>query len=207
MNRSLLITGATGNLGRRIVPSLAAGQPSVALYRDDEAWKRLRDASPSSLQGIRCDLTDAHAIDHVFSELRPSHVLHLAGAWSGGSISETTDEKWMHAFEANLHPAFRVLRAFLQYGSRGGSAVFISSVGAAELRPGMAAYVVSKSALETLTKLGSREAAPLGLRVNAIAPDTIGDAAGEVSAERVLAAARELIHDDSCTGTVRTLSA
>lgn len=202
---TLLITGATGSLGRRIVPPLASGRACVALYRDPEGWERLRSVAPDLLAGIQCDLSDAQATEDAFRTAKPSSALHLAGAWFGGSLADLDDSTWIRAFDANLHPAFRVLRASLRQLPRGGSVVFVSSVAVGELRPGMAAYVVAKSALETMVRLGAAEGESRGIRVNAVAPDTIGDADGQVRPETILDAVRTLLDDGTINGSIVAL--
>ena len=61
-----------------------------------------------------------------------------------------------------------VLRVMQPQGS--GSLVMTASAGGLKAEPGTAAYGASKAAVIQMAKVAAREAAPLGIRVNAIAP-------------------------------------
>ena len=195
---SVLLTGATGSLGRSIVPALATEFRCVVTYRSAGAWNELRAGTASPIEGTPSDLASRESVESAFRAAAPVRaVVHLAGGWSGGSLVETDDATWKQALEVNLDPAFRVLRTGLAAVQEGGSIVLVSSLGAQQLRGGMAAYVTAKSALETLTRLAAVEGSPRRLRVNAIAPDTIGQGPGTVHPDRILEVIRFLLRDES----------
>ena len=54
---------------------------------------------------------------------------------------------------------------------KSGSLIFIASVAGLDPIPGLGAYSVSKTALIGLTKTLAKELGPVGIRVNALAPD------------------------------------
>ncbi|MEZ5344959.1 MAG: glucose 1-dehydrogenase [Pyrinomonadaceae bacterium] len=87
---------------------------------------------------------------------------------------EFTDEIFDEILDINLKGTFicsqEAARAMKE---RGGSIIHISSVGAYAAQEGAAAYCATKSALLGLTKTMALELAPLGIRVNAIAPGDI----------------------------------
>ena len=70
MSRRILVTGATGLIGRELLPVLrAAGEEIFALGR-----------SAADLPGyIACDLSDQSATRSAIERLRPDTVVHLAG--------------------------------------------------------------------------------------------------------------------------------
>lgn len=75
------IAGATGALGRRVVPLLLeAGHTVVGLARTPRKWP---DA-PSTMRFVACDITDAEQVARAFSGHAPHAVLHLATALPTG---------------------------------------------------------------------------------------------------------------------------
>lgn len=73
----------------------------------------------------------------------------------------------------NLDGTFLSLRASLRIMQRAGhgkSLVLTASVSGVKAEPGTAAYGASKAGVIQLAKVAAKEAAPLGIRVNAIAP-------------------------------------
>ena len=90
-------------------------------------------------------------------------------------------EEWDRVLGVNLRGAFigaQVARPFL---SRGGSMVLLSSICASQGFGARAAYCASKSGVDGLVRSLAMEWGPDGIRVNAVAPGTIGhrDAAGD----------------------------
>jgi len=83
-----------------------------------------------------------------------------------------------------------LIRSVVPFMPTDGSIVNITSIEAYQAAPGFAIYGAMKAALEHLTRTLALEFAPLGIRVNAIAPDAIptgGDA--DVRAEMLAAGA------------------
>jgi NAD(P)-dependent dehydrogenase (short-subunit alcohol dehydrogenase family) len=73
----------------------------------------------------------------------------------------------------NLDGAFLTLQAALKAiraTGGGGAIVITASVAGIKAEPGIAAYSTSKAAVIQLARVAAREAAPDGIRVNAIAP-------------------------------------
>jgi GDP-4-dehydro-6-deoxy-D-mannose reductase len=86
----ILMTGATGFVGRLLAPALQAAYPSAAyaaiLHRPSETV-------PGWI-GYRADLTDGAAIADVVRGWTPSLVVHLAAQSSVGQARGLTEETW-----------------------------------------------------------------------------------------------------------------
>jgi NAD(P)-dependent dehydrogenase (short-subunit alcohol dehydrogenase family) len=83
-------------------------------------------------------------------------------------MQELSLEDWDRVMALNLRAPFALTRDLVPCMPGGGLVVNISDVGANRLWTGYPAYVISKAALETLTRLQARAYAP-GVRVNALA--------------------------------------
>ena len=89
-----------------------------------------------------------------------------------GLTESIDDEFWRRVVSVNLDGTFYCCRAVLRYMAeqRSGSVVTMSSSAAHLGIPGMPHYSASKAGVIGLTRTLAREFAPLGIRVNTIAP-------------------------------------
>ena len=100
--KRILVTGASGFVGRRLMPRLIdAGHEAFGLTGPD--------ADPGPL---RVDLTDAGATRAAFADLQPDVVVHLAAMSSVGVGGSRPDEVWRANFDGarSVAMAARALR-------------------------------------------------------------------------------------------------
>lgn len=74
----VLVTGATGFIGRHLATALMAAQADV--------YATSRGAPPatgSGMQWRRCDLLDSDAVRRLFAEVRPDYAFHLSSLADG----------------------------------------------------------------------------------------------------------------------------
>ena len=107
-------------------------------------------------------------------------LVNAAGIIATGTVEVTTDEQWAKVMDINLHAPFRLMRAAAAaLIASGGSIVNVSSVNGLRSFPGLLAYcvskagLVSKSAVDHLTRCAALELAPKGVRVNAVNPGVV----------------------------------
>jgi NAD(P)-dependent dehydrogenase (short-subunit alcohol dehydrogenase family) len=102
-----------------------------------------------------------------------THAVINAGVSSSGMIDELDFAEWRRVMSVNLDGAFLTLRSAMRairQSSGPRSIVITASVTGMKAEPGVAAYGASKAALIQLMRVAAKEAAPDGIRVNAIAP-------------------------------------
>jgi NAD(P)-dependent dehydrogenase (short-subunit alcohol dehydrogenase family) len=137
---------------------------------------------------IELDLSDLDEITRMVDRLRPllgSSKLHAlvnnAGISPKGPGGErvnslTTDLKvWQEMYNTNFYAPLILTRGFAQELSNArGSVVNLCSIAGYRVHPfAGAAYATSKAALAALTREMAADMAPMGVRVNAIAPGEI----------------------------------
>ena len=179
--RVAIVVGAGGELGRATAEKLAAAGYTVAgVDRSEEALKELPD-------GIRRDTADPadpaearSVVDRIAAEVGPPEVLvNTIGTYHEGEALTATPEDLRLMIDVNVGPALWLTQAVVPYlRDRGsGSIVHITARPGLEPTAGMATYAVSKAALVHLTRLLDLELRPLGIRVNAVAPQLLDTAA------------------------------
>lgn len=184
--RIALVTGAGGAIGAGVVRQLlAAGAHVLATDRDPGALARLEDLVGRSdrLATFVVDVTDTDAVDAGFDAASRRFggvdlVVANAGIAATGRIEALGDEAAWHATEVNYMGTLRTLRAaarvFGRQGARiGGDVVVVSTKNVAAPGAAFGAYSASKAAAHQLARVAALELAPLGVRVNLVAPDAV----------------------------------
>jgi 2-keto-3-deoxy-L-fuconate dehydrogenase len=156
--RTALVTGDASGIGLAVANALrAAGATVIGIDRsrgddvaDPDLWlRRAGDLAEIDLAVVNAGISDAAPIvDIEFQAWRRLLTVNLDGAM------------------LSLQAAMRAMTAH----GRGGAIVTTASVAGIKAEPGVGAYGASKAALIQLTKVAAKEGAPLGIRVNAIAP-------------------------------------
>ncbi|HBZ43281.1 MAG TPA: 3-oxoacyl-ACP reductase [Maritimibacter sp.] len=94
-----------------------------------------------------------------------------AGGFGFGTITETGEEDWSNAVQANLTTAYAAARAALPaLVERQGNVLMMASIAGLAAGPEACGYVTMKHGLIGLTKSIARDFGPEGVRCNAICP-------------------------------------
>ncbi|NML13963.1 SDR family NAD(P)-dependent oxidoreductase [Azohydromonas caseinilytica] len=170
-----LVTGARGGIGRAVVAQLRAQGHRVAAVGRDAA--RLADVEADAR--IAADTTTpdgaATAVAACWSTLggAPTLLAHCVGSTLIAPLHRSPAEQMRELLRVNLESALYMLQAWiepLRGAGRPGAAVLVSSVVA---RIGVAnheAIAAAKGGVEALVRGAAATYAPLGLRINAVAP-------------------------------------
>jgi SDR family mycofactocin-dependent oxidoreductase len=97
---------------------------------------------------------------------------HPAAVFDVGPTWELTEQQWSNVMETNLGGVWRTAKAVIpaMIDRGGGSIVMISSVNGLEAADGHSHYAAAKHGVIGLMRSLALEAAPLGIRCNAICP-------------------------------------
>lgn len=161
----VLVTGGASGIGAATGKVLAdAGWDVVAA-----------DIAPAD-GVVRLDVTDETAWDRVLDDAGPlAGLVNCAGVRTRSSIVETSVVEFERHLQVNVMGTWLGIRGLLRRHQPGeaGAIVNVSSVNAEIAVPDQAHYVASKGAVSALTRAAAIEAAPLGVRVNAVAPGPV----------------------------------
>lgn len=183
-DKSFVVTGGTGGIGSAVAARLLTAGANVALADLPECdGAAALDALPESSGRaifLPMDVTDqadvAQAAEQAERELGPiSGVVANAGIAPPCAALDYDDRLWRKTLGVNVDGVFFTAQAFARRmieQKRPGSMVFISSIaGFRVVKPERhAAYGASKGAVAHLASLLGVEWAPMGIRVNAVAP-------------------------------------
>jgi NAD(P)-dependent dehydrogenase (short-subunit alcohol dehydrogenase family) len=208
----VLVTGASGGIGRAIAVSLAERGVRVAVHynSDRSAAEETRGAlSGSGHVLFGADLSDAAAIEPFWRQLtgafgRLDALVNNAGIYDQHPPLTAQYPAWSEVVQRTLAtnflgPAqlsFLAARTMAEQGS--GRIVNISSRAAFRGEPTAPAYAASKAALNSFGQSFAKAFAPKGVQVFAVAP-------GWVSTERVAAQVQDpVVLADQPLGRVAT---
>ncbi len=142
-----------------------------------ETAEELAAAAGRPVTAVVCDVTVEEDVQRLFSTAVASHgridvAVHNAGLGGTVPLVEMTDEQWSRVLDVTLNGTFRCTRAALTHllPRRQGSIVNNASVLGWRAQAGQAHYAAAKAGVMALTRCAAAEAAPAGVRVNAVAP-------------------------------------
>ena len=221
-DRVVLITGATGSLGRVAAKAFATDGARLALAGTDEP--RLRDTAESAglpderWTPVLVDLRDRDATRDALAAVtdrlgRIDVLLHLVGGYAAGSeVVDTDPDDLRSMLDQHLWTTFNVTQATVPgMIERGwGRVLAISTPTAADPTAKSVPYAVGKAAGETLLRTLAKETANSGVTVNVVVVKAI-DVDGVrltdpkrsswTSPEEIVSALRFLASDDAAAVT------
>jgi NAD(P)-dependent dehydrogenase (short-subunit alcohol dehydrogenase family) len=191
--RSALVTGGAGGLGAATVRRLAEiGAGVVVFDRDAERAKALAAELGNRAVAVCGDVTDDADVSAAIEAARSlgtfSLLVNVAGGGVGGGRivgrDGTPHDKgaFLATMEMNAVGTFNVTRLAAAAMARNeadesgqrGVVVNTASIAGMEGQTGQLAYAAAKAAILGMTLPMARDLAPLGIRVCAIAPGTMG---------------------------------
>lgn len=191
MEKTVLITGAGGALGRGVVRAMLAADhavvtvdrsqvdPAVFAVEDPGARDRLLLLQGDALSPEFMN-SAVHDAEARFGQL--DALLHLAGTYAYSPLADTGPDLWQNLLNANFTSAYVAARACLPALEKThGLMVFVGAQAALTAPAKQAAYNASKAGLMTFARSLSQELRTEGIRVNCIVPDIIDTPANRKS--------------------------
>ncbi|WP_339686566.1 glucose 1-dehydrogenase [Gimesia maris] len=176
-----LVTGASKGIGAGIARELAAAGAAVVVnYATDgqsaEALVEQIKQENGQAVAVQADVSNAADVARLFTDVdstfgRLDILVNNAGVYRETPLSELTEAEFHREFNINVLGPLLVIRESLQYfGSQGGTIINIGSGASKMCPPGYSIYSASKSALDAITGVLSKELAARKIRVNSVNP-------------------------------------
>lgn len=175
-NKTILITGAAGGIGRATVDLFAEkGWKVIGVDRSS-----FGDKFPDTGLFIEADISEPQNLEAIFTQAnafskRLDALVNNAAVQIAKPLLETSVEEWDAVMVSNLRAVFLAVKlAYPLFKVAGGGAVVnVSSVHAVATSANIAAYAASKGGMLALTRAMAIEFAPDSIRVNAILPGAV----------------------------------
>jgi len=182
MSDTVMITGASGNLGRALAGAFAAGGARLALLDRQRAHlDAAYGAEDARRLHVACDLLDAAQVEAATAAVmdrfgRIDVLCNIAGGFRmGPPVHETSDADFAFMLDLNartlLHTARSVVPRMLAAG--GGRIVNVGAFAAQKGAANMGAYLAAKSAVIRLTESMAAELRERNINVNCVLPTII----------------------------------
>lgn len=180
--RSVLVTGASGGIGRAICRAFAAAGWYVGVHyqrHKAEAAKTLRVVRVTGGTGglFQADVREADSVRQMidnFTEQAPQPAAFICNAGIAASrlLLRQAENEWTDVVQTNLTGTFHCLQAMVSplLTQGGGSIVVIGSHAGLHGSTGQTAYAASKAGLIGLVKTAAQEWGPQNVRVNLVLP-------------------------------------
>jgi short-subunit dehydrogenase len=179
--RKMLLTGATGGLGRAIATSLAERGARLTLSaRNREALEAMAAELPGDGHSVlAADLAEPEAAERLAAEAAGTEILIAnAGLPAAGLITDFSAEQVKRALRVNLEAPMLMARALYPAMAEAGSGhlVFVASLSGKAASPRSSIYNATKFGLRGFA-LGLRaDLAPKGVGVSLVSPGFIREA-------------------------------
>jgi 3-oxoacyl-[acyl-carrier protein] reductase len=183
VGKAVLVTAAAGT-GIGFATAQRCVEEGAAVTISDKHERRLAEAADRLGGGagrpvlaVPCDVTAEPDVAAMFSTVEQEFgsldvLVNNAGLGGTANIVDMTDEQWHRVLDTTLTGTFRCTRAALRHMLPRGRGVIVNNASVLGWRAqaGQAHYAAAKAGVMALTRSAAMEAAPAGVRVNAVAP-------------------------------------
>jgi NAD(P)-dependent dehydrogenase (short-subunit alcohol dehydrogenase family) len=179
--RSVMITGAAGNLGQALAAAFAERGAQLALVDRSPQALGTAFAARHGACLVTADLLEREqarsAVDAALQRFgRLDALCHLVGGFRmGEAVHETSDSTWDFLFDVNARTLVNIAHAVVPHmvAHGGGKIVTVGAYAARSGLPAMGAYCAAKSSVVRLTEAMSAELKEKHINVNCVLPGII----------------------------------
>ena len=180
--RTVMLTGAAGNLGRAVAQAFAARGARLALLDlRRESLEKAFGAEGERRMFAPANLLEQGEVDGAVRQAlarfgRIDVLVNVAGGFRmGEAVHETSDKTWNFLLDLNARSLLHAVRAVVPHmlAAGGGKIVNIGAYAAQKGAAQMGAYVAAKSAVIRLTESMAAELRDKNVNVNCVLPTII----------------------------------
>lgn len=179
-DKVVLVTGASKGIGAEVAKKLAeAGAKVIVNFSgsktDADNMVETIKTNGGEAIAVQADVSKPEDVKNLFDQSiahfgRIDVLVNNAGIMITKTIQETTDEDFDRHFNINVKGVFNTLREASTKLTDNGSIINFSTSVNRLMLPGYGTYVATKSAVEQLTRVFSKEIGHRGINVNSVSP-------------------------------------
>src|SRR3954467_1566001 len=180
--KHVLVTAAAGT-GIGFATAKRCMEEGATVVISDRHERRLGESADALAElgkrplAVPCDVTQEDQVQAMFDATLAEHghldvLVNNAGLGGTATLMEMTDEQWSVVLDVTLNGTFRCTRAAMRHMVPRGAGVIVNNASVLGWRAqvGQAHYAAAKAGVMALTRCAAMEAAPSGVRVNAVSP-------------------------------------
>jgi len=181
-DQTVIVTGASGNLGRAVYRAFAERDANVVLVdrRTERLVERYGPETKRTLY-VAADLVRRTDTDAVAQQARTRFarvdvLCNIAGGFTmGDPVHATSDETWDSMFDTNVRSVRNMVASVvpLMIDTPGGRIINIGALSAHRGVANMGAYTAAKSVVLRLTEAMAAELHARNINVNCVLPSTL----------------------------------
>ena len=180
-NKTAIITGGGSGIGQACAWAFYQEGANVVLFgRREDKLKETAQELGSRAMTVSGDMTRTEDLDRLVQETlskfhRIDILVNNAGLFKGAPLHEISDDQYDEMMNINMKAVFQLTRRVLpvMMEQKGGNIIHISSILGIIAVPQVAAYNISKGALNQFSRSIAVEYGSYGIRSNAICPGLI----------------------------------
>jgi meso-butanediol dehydrogenase / (S,S)-butanediol dehydrogenase / diacetyl reductase len=180
-DKTAIITGGGSGIGLATARTFCKEGAKVILFgRQKEKLVSAANELGESALIVQGDMTKNDDLDHLINNTLNNFkgidiLVNSAGLFNGAPLHEISDSQWDKMMDINIRSIFQLSRRVLpiMMDQKSGSIIHISSILGLIAVPEVAAYNVSKGALNQFSRSIAVEYGSYGIRSNSICPGLI----------------------------------
>ena len=180
-DKTAIITGGGTGIGLATARAFCKEGAKVILFgRRKEKLEKAVEKLGGSAIIVQGDMTNNNDLDKLINETLHNFkkidiLVNNAGLFNGSPLHEISDSQWDEIMDINIRSVFQLTRRVLpaMLSQKYGSIIHISSILGLIAVPQVAAYNVSKGALNQFSRSIAVEYGSSGIRSNSICPGLI----------------------------------
>ena len=180
-DKTAIITGGGTGIGLATARAFCQEGAKVILFgRRKEKLEKAFEKLGGSAIIVQGDMTNNNDLDKLINETLHNFkkidvLVNNAGLFNGSPLHEISDSQWDEIMDINIRSVFQLTRGVLpvMLSQKYGSIIHISSILGLIAVPQVAAYNVSKGALNQFSRSIAVEYGSSGIRSNSICPGLI----------------------------------